>query len=56
MKYRTNRLKSILRKSFKSRKEFEDEITSHKRGIMLSLKQHVTPSNQCGQKINLTFK
>ena len=34
MKYRTNILKS-MRKSFKSSKEFEDETTSHKRGLML---------------------
>ena len=36
MRYRTNILKSIMRKSFKSRKEFEDErTTTHKRGLML---------------------
>jgi len=38
MKYRTNSLKSILRKRFESREEFEDETTPHKRRILLFVK------------------
>ena len=54
---KTDLLKSILRKSFKSRKKFEDETTSHKRGILVLLFAKATSEIQIhAVKKNFTSK